>query len=52
MALLQFGDVFQNILTIFILLAIFFWVFKSMREGKSKQAITNLLEKMKAKEGK
>lgn len=48
MSLLTLGSVWQNFLTIVIVFAVFFMVYKSMREGKAKNTVKGLFDKMKS----
>ena len=52
MGLLQFGDVFQNFIGLVIIFGVLYMIFRGMREGKAKHAITNLFDKMKVERGK
>ena len=47
MALVKIGDVWQNILTLLILFLTVYIIYKSMHESKAKQAIRDLIEKIK-----
>lgn len=47
MSLVQFGDVVQNLLTLAVILIVFYLIYASMNEGKLKTSIRGLFEKLK-----
>ena len=47
MALVKIGDVGQNFLTLVVIFLTFLLIYKSMKEGKAKNAIKGLFEKVK-----
>lgn len=50
MALLEFGDVWQNFLKLAVVFIVFYLLYSSLKEGKMKEGIKKIFEKMKPKE--